>query len=113
MNEKIIRPGVIQRIVNLTRSRNQEYSQEAVSDILTAFFDVIEEAISNGDSIIMRGYMMIEPQYRAERNSRNVRCNERITIPEHFRVRIKSGSKLNQAAERYTEKQLGIKSMED
>ena len=113
MNEKIIRPGVIKKITDLTRSRNQEYTQEAVSNILAAFCDLIEEAILNGNSVVLHGYMTIEPQYRAERKARNVRHNKEIIVPEHFRVHIKPGSKLNQAAERYTEKRLGIKNMEE
>ena len=106
MNEKIIRPGVIKRIVDLTKSRNQSYTQEMVGDILTAFFDVVEEAISNGNSINLNGYLTIETQYRAERKARNVSENREIIVPEHYRVNIKSGSKFNSAAERYTEIQL-------
>lgn len=107
MNEKIIKPGVIKKIVDLTKCRNQKYTQEMVNDILTAFLDVTEEAISNGDSINLNGYMTIELQYRAERKARNVSENKEITVPEHYRVHIKSGSKFNQAAMCYTEKRLG------
>lgn len=102
MGEKIIRPGVVKRIVDLTKNRNQKYTQEVVNDILTAFFDVIEEAISNGDSINLNGYMTIETQYRAERKARNVAENTEIIVPEHYKVNIKAGSKFNQAAIRYT-----------
>lgn len=109
MNEKIIRPGVVKRIVDLTKSRNQIYTQETVNDILTAFFNVIEEAILNGNSIKLNGYITIETQYRAERTARNVSKNQEIHVPEQYRVHIKSGSKLNQAAMRYTEKQIGVK----
>lgn len=109
MNEKIIRPGVIKKIVDLTKSRNQSYTQEIVDDVLTAFFNVIEEAISNGNSIILNGYMTIETQYRAERKARNVSKNQEIIVPERYRVHIKSGSKFNQAAMRYSESKLGVK----
>ena len=109
MNEKIIRPGVVKRIVDLTKSRNQNYTQEVVNDILTAFFDVVEEAISNGNSVNLNGYLTIETQYRKERKARNVSENKEIIVPEHYKVNIKSGSKFNQAAERYTELQLGGK----
>ena len=109
MKEKIIRPGVVKRIVDLTKSRNQAYTQEVVNDILTAFFDVVEEAISNGNSINLNGYLTIETQYRKERKARNVSENIEIIVPEHYKVNIKSGSKFNQAAMRYTELQLGGK----
>lgn len=107
MNEKIIRPGVIKKIVDLTKSRNQNYTQDVVSDILTAFLDVVEEAISNGNSINLNGYMTIETQYKKASKARNVYENTEIVVPEHYKVNIKAGSKFNQAAERYTEKQLG------
>lgn len=109
MNEKIIRPGVVKRIVDLTKSKNQNYTQEVVNDILTAFFDVVEDAISNGNSINLNGYMTIETQYKKASKARNVYENTEIIVPEHYKVNIKAGSKFNQAAERYTELQLGGK----
>ena len=60
MNEKIIRPGVVKKIVDLTKSRNQSYTQEVVNDVLTAFFDVVEDAIANGNSINLRDYEGIQ-----------------------------------------------------
>lgn len=110
LNEKIIRPGVVKRIIDLTKSRNQAYTQETVNDVLTAFFDIIVDAISNGNSINMNGYMTIETQYRAERKARNVKANTEINVPEHYRVRIRPGSKFNQSAERYSKKKLGVRS---
>lgn len=106
MNEKIIRPGVVKRIVDLTKSRNQNYTQDVVGDILTAFLDVVEDAISNGNSINLNGYLTIETQYKKERKARNVHENTEIIVPEHYKVNIKAGSKFNNAAERYTEMQL-------
>ncbi len=106
MNEKIIRPGVVKKIVDLTKSRNQPYTQEVVNDVLTAFFDVVEDAIANGNSINLNGYLTIETQYRAERKGRNVSENTEIVVPEHYRVNIKPGSKFNNAAAIYTEKQI-------
>lgn len=54
MNEKIIRPGVIKRVVDLLKCRNKKYTQEDVDNIITAFWDVIIEAIINGDSINLK-----------------------------------------------------------
>lgn len=45
----------------------------------------------------------------AERKSRNVAENEEMVLPERYRVYFKAGSKLNQAAEAFTQKQLGVK----
>ena len=109
MNEKIIKPGVVKTIIDYTKIKNKKYTQEAVNDILTAFFDVIEIAISNGNSIHMNGYMTVEPQYRAERKARNVQANTEINVPEHYRVNIKSGSRFNKAAKRLKERFLNNK----
>ncbi|MGN0163805.1 MAG: HU family DNA-binding protein [Candidatus Ornithomonoglobus sp.] len=107
MKEKLIKHDVVKRIVDLSKSKNHPYTQEEVNNILTSFFDVIENAISNGDSVNLNGYMTIEPQYRAERKARNVKANTIITVPEQYRVHIKSGIKFNRAAKHYTELKLG------
>lgn len=106
MSEKIIRPGIVSRITELTKSRNQVYTSETVDNILTAFFDVIEDAISNGTSIVWKGYMKIEPQYRVARKIRHITQDKNVIVPPHYRVHIKSGAKLNRAAEEYTKNQL-------
>lgn len=107
MNEKIIRPGVIKRVVDLLKYRNMKYTQEDVENIIFAFWDVVIGAIANGDSINLNGYATIGTKYMAERKSRNVAENKEMILPEHFRVYFKAGSRLNQAATAFTQKQLG------
>ena len=107
MNERIIKPGVVQRIFDLTKSKNQNYNTETISDILTAFLDVIEDTISKGDSIILNGYMTIEARHRPQKEIYCAGKGKEITIPEQYRAYIKPGSKLAKAAKRYTEKRLG------
>ena len=109
MNEKIIRPGLIKRVVDLLKCRNKKYTQEDVENIVSAFWDVIIDALSNGDSVNLNGYATIGTKYVAERKSRNVAKNREMIVPEHYRVYFKAGSKLNQAATAFTKKQLGVK----
>ena len=59
MNEKIIRPGLIKRVVDLLKCRNKKYTQEDVENIVSAFWDVIIDALSNGDSVNLNGYATI------------------------------------------------------
>lgn len=106
MREKIIRPGVIRKVLDLTRLRGHKCTQEAVDNILTAFFDVVEDAILNGDNIHINGFMTIGTQYRKERKARNVLQNTEIIVPPHYRVHIKPGVNLQRAAEEYTKNQL-------
>lgn len=109
MNEKIIKPGFIKRVGDLLKRRNKKYTQEDIENIVSAFFDVIIDAIANGDSVNLNGYATIGTKYMVERKSRNVIKNQEMILPEHYRVYFKAGSKLNQAATAYTEKQLGVK----
>lgn len=107
MNERIIKPGLIKRVVDLLKCRNKKYTQEDVENIVFAFWDVIIEALSNGNSVNLNGYATIGTKYMAERKSRNVAENKEIVLPEHYRVHFKAGSKLNRAATVFTQKQLG------
>lgn len=107
MGEKIVKPGVIKRTVGLLKCRNKKYTQEDVETILSAFWDVVIDAVSNGDSVNLNGYAMIGTKYMAERKSRNIVENKEMILPEHYRVYFKAGSKLNQAALTFTQKQLG------
>lgn len=109
MNEKIIRPGVVKRVVDLLKCRNKKYTQKDVENIIFAFWDVVIGAISNGDSVNLNGYVTIGTKHMAERKSRNVAENKEMILPEHYRVYFKAGSKLNQAATTFTQRQLGVK----
>lgn len=107
MNEKIIKPGVIQRITNRIKDKNPLYTPKAADDVLTAFFNVITDAIANGDSIVLNGYMTVKPQFRAKSISSNGITGEKIIIPEHYTAKLKAGAKLKEAAKQLTEKQIG------
>ena len=107
MNEKIIKPGVIHRIYELTKSRKQNHSIETINEVLTAFLDVIENSISIGTSVVLNGYMVIESRHRPQKKIYCAGKRKEITIPEQYRVRIKPGSKLATAAKKYTKQKLG------
>ena len=106
MNEKIIKPGVVKRITDQIKDKNPLCTTEAVDDVLTAFFNVITTAIAEGDSIILKGYMVVKPQLRAEIvTSGNI--GKKTIVPEHYAVRLKAGTQLKEAAKQLTEKQIG------
>ena len=109
MNEKIIKPGFVKRIVDLLKSRDKKYTKEEIEYVLSAFWDVIIEALENGNSINLNGYATLGTKHMAERKSRNVVENKEIILTEQYRIYFKPGSKLKQAATAYTEKQLGGK----
>lgn len=109
MKERIIRPGVVNEIMGLTKRENHSYTYEEVDEILSAFFNVMEAEISKGNSIHFNGYMKIEPKFNKERKARNVILGEEVIIPARYRVSIKPGEKLKNAAAVYTDKELGGK----
>lgn len=109
MGEKIIKPGVMKRVTDLLNYRNKKYTQEDVENIMSAFWDVIINALSNGDSVNLNGYVTISTRYMAERKSRNVAENKEMIVPEHYRVCFKAGSKLNQAVKEFTQRRLRVK----
>lgn len=107
MNEKIIRPGIIQRMFELTQSKGQKYGKDEISNILTAFFDVIETELSKGNSVVLKGCMIVEPIHRKEKTIYCASQNKHITISEQYRANVKLGSKLVNAARKYSEKTFG------
>ena len=46
MNEKLIKPGVVKRIADSLRHKDKNYTQEDIETILSAFWDVVIDAIS-------------------------------------------------------------------
>lgn len=107
MHEKIIKPGFVKRVGDLLKYRNMKYTQEDIEHIMSAFWDIIIDAVSNGDSVNLNGYATIGTKHMAQRRSRNVAKNQEMIVPEHYRVYFKPGSKLSQAANVFTKKQLG------
>lgn len=113
MNEKIIKPGVVKRITDQIKDKNPLCTPEAVDDVLTAFFNVITSAMSEGDSVILKGYMTIKPLHRPQYRANTIASGDTkfktIVIPEHYVAKIKAGTKLKEAAQQLTEKQIGVR----
>ncbi len=109
LNEKIIKPCVIRKITDQIKPKYPLLKAEAVNDILSAFFNVITASIEKGDSVILNGYMTILPQYRAKRKARNIAKNSEVIVPEHYKVILKAGTNLKEAAKKLTQKQIGGK----
>lgn len=109
MDERIIRPGVLKRAAELLKCRGRRYTQEDVENVMSAFWDVVIDAVREGDSVNLNGYLSVGTKHMAERRARNVAEDREITVPEHYRVCLKAGTKLNRAAMEFTERRLGGK----
>ena len=66
MKQKIIKPGVVRRIAEKIADEGINIPKETVDICLTAFLDTVADILSEGDSVVLKGYMNIYPkQYKA------------------------------------------------
>ncbi|MCD8037962.1 MAG: HU family DNA-binding protein [Lachnospiraceae bacterium] len=122
MKEEIIKPGVVRKIVEKLDDKriivggNKEfykskyhlqYTQEIVDNVVSAFLQVMTDEIADGNVIKLNGYFTIAPKYKEARKGRNVYTNEEIDIPAKYKLKVKTGSKFEEACKRLTEKVIG------
>jgi DNA-binding protein HU-beta len=50
-------------------------------EVISAFLSVVTEAVANGDKVTLIGFGSFEPRDRSEREARNPKTNEPMTIP--------------------------------
>ncbi len=61
---------------------------------LNSLVDAVTESLSSGDKITLVGFGTFDVTERAQREGRNPRTGEAITIPASRTVRFKAGNKL-------------------
>lgn len=110
MNEEIIVPGLIRRIVDKLGSNRLsvgnievQYNQEMVETVFNTLLSVMEDEIENGNGIRVNGYFSIKPTYKNARPVRNVHDNTEMIMPAQYRLKVKSGQKLNNACKRFND----------
>lgn len=97
MKQKIIKPGVVRRIAEKIADEGINIPRETVDICLTAFLDTVADILSEGDSVVLKGYMNIYPKQYKAKEVKNVADQSRVYIPAHYKARIKTGTKLNAA----------------
>ncbi|RHD09920.1 hypothetical protein DW057_13045 [Lachnospira eligens] len=103
LKEEIIKPGIVRRIVERVENENGlVISPETTDIILTAFLDTVVDILSKGNSIKLKGYMTIYPQLYKSKQIKNVSDQSIINIPERYKAKIKTGTKLNNACKNLT-----------
>lgn len=121
MKEKIVKSDIVKRVVeklkgtkiniggnkySYKREYNLKYTQEIVDNVICAFMDVIVDIIENGDSVKLTSYLMLEPKYYTQKRARNIYDDKEIIVPARYRVKLNVGSKLEEACERLSEREL-------
>ncbi|WP_341530121.1 HU family DNA-binding protein [Nostoc sp. UHCC 0302] len=56
-------------------------TKKQADEIISAFLEVVTEAVANGEKITLVGFGSFERRERAEREGRNPKTNEPMTIP--------------------------------
>ncbi|MBG1268332.1 HU family DNA-binding protein [Nostoc sp. WHI] len=56
-------------------------TKKQADEVISAFLSVVIEAVANGDKVTLIGFGSFERRDRSEREGRNPKTNEPITIP--------------------------------
>ena len=74
-----------------------EISKKDAEKALTAFTNVVADALTNGDKVQLVGFGTFEVTKRAERQGRNPATGDTITIPASKSPKFKAGKSLKDA----------------
>lgn len=74
-----------------------EISKKDAEKALTAFTNVVADALTNGDKVQLVGFGTFEVTKRAERQGRNPATGDTITIPASKSPKFKAGKSLKEA----------------
>lgn len=72
-------------------------TQKDAGDFLDAFLSVVTENLVKGEKIVLTGFGTFEVRHRAERQGKNPRSGEEITIPAQKSPAFKAGKLLKDA----------------
>ncbi|WP_414571196.1 HU family DNA-binding protein [Nostoc sp. CCY 9925] len=56
-------------------------TKKQADEVISAFLSVVTEAVANGEKVTLIGFGSFERRERAEREGRNPKTNEPMTIP--------------------------------
>ena len=75
-----------------------EQTQKDVDETISAFFEVVAEAVGKGEKVTVPGWISFEQTQRAARQGRNPSTGEAMQIPATKAAKVSAGSKLKAAA---------------
>ncbi|MDZ8188426.1 MAG: HU family DNA-binding protein [Nostoc sp. ChiSLP02] len=67
-------------LVDAVAAKTNITKKEAL-EVISAFLEVVTEAVANGDKVTLVGFGSFERRDRSEREGRNPKTNEPMTIP--------------------------------
>ena len=78
-------------------SERNKVTRKETEDALAAITDIITEELSKGERIVITGFGTFEVSNRAEREGRNPKTGEPMTIPATKAPKFKAGKLLKEA----------------
>lgn len=79
------------------KARNIELSDTAAAKLVDAVFDTLQTTLAGGENVAITGFGTFEVRHRAERQGRNPKTGEAITIKAQKTVGFKAGKGLKTA----------------
>lgn len=88
------------------RKYHLKYTQKIITNVLDAFWDVVAEAVEEGDSIKINNYIKMEPKYykAVKLNANGFNNITKNIVPARYRIRFTMGERLKEACRRLSQK---------
>ncbi len=88
------------------RKYHLKYTQKIIANVLDAFWEVVSEAIEDGNSIKINNYIKMEPKYYKEvkLNANGFNNIKENIVPARYRVRFTMGERLKESCRRLSQK---------
>ena len=88
------------------RKYHLKYTQKIIANVLDAFWEVVSEAIEDGNSIKINNYIKMEPKYykAVKLNANGFNNIKENIVPARYRIRFTMGKHLKEACKRLSQK---------
>lgn len=105
-NEKIIIGGNRKAY---KRKYHLKYTQKIIAKVLDAFWEVVADAVEDGDSIRLNNYVKMEPKYykAVKLNANGFNNITENIVPARYRIKFTMGERLKEACRRLSKQNDG------
>ena len=88
------------------RKYHLKYTQKIIENVLDAFWKVVAEVIEDGDSVMIKSYVKMEPKYykAVKLNANGFNNIQENIVPARYRVRFTMGERLKESCRRLSQK---------
>lgn len=88
------------------RKYHLKYTQKIIANVLDAFWEVIAEAVEDGDSIKINNYVKMEPKYykAVKLNANGFNNIKENIVPARYKIRFTMGERLKESCRRLSKK---------